>query len=41
MKLMRFNANFAEKKFIALEDYIAKMNPTSEKIYFIVGSSIE
>jgi HSP90 family molecular chaperone len=36
-KLLRFNSNFAGQAMISLDDYIAKMKPTQEKIYFVVG----
>lgn len=41
LKLMRFHANFAGTKNIAIEEYIAKMAPTQEKIYFLVSNSID
>lgn len=36
-KLLRFNSTFSGKDMIALDDYIEKMKPTQEKIYFIVN----
>lgn len=41
-KLLRFNATFAgNNKMVSLDDYIAKIKPTQEKIYFIVNPSYE
>ena len=36
-KLLRFNSTFSQSTLISLDDYIAKMKPTQEKIYFIVS----
>ena len=36
-KLLRFNSTFSGNNMISLDDYIAKMKPTQEKIYFVVG----
>lgn len=41
-KLLRFNANFSGgKELINLDDYLAKMKPGQEKIYFIVNPSFD
>jgi TNF receptor-associated protein 1 len=36
-KLLRFNSSWAGNALISLDDYIAKMKPTQDKIYFVVG----
>lgn len=36
LKLMRYNATFTNET-ISLEDYIKKMKPGQEKIYFVAG----
>lgn len=36
-RLLRFNASFSERSLVSLDDYVAKMKPTQEKIYFIVN----
>lgn len=38
---MRYNTNKSGDKLISLEEYIAKMKPGQEKIYFIVSNSTE
>jgi TNF receptor-associated protein 1 len=40
-KLLRFNSNFSSNNLISLDEYIAKMKPGQEKIYFIVNQSYE
>jgi TNF receptor-associated protein 1 len=40
-KLLRFNGNFSGNSLISLDDYLAKMKPTQDKIYFIVNPSID
>ena len=41
-KLLRFNTTFSGgKDFVNLDDYIAKMKPGQEKIYFLVNPSYE
>lgn len=40
-KLMRYNATFAGNQMVSLDDYIAKMKPGQEKIYFVVSPSLE
>lgn len=39
-KLMRYNASFAGNNLISIEDYIAKMAPAQEKIYFIFNNTV-
>ena len=36
-KLLRFNSTFSGQNVISLDDYVAKMKPGQEKIYFIVN----
>jgi HSP90 family molecular chaperone len=36
-RLLRFNASYSEKSLISLDDYVSKMKPTQDKIYFIVN----
>ena len=40
-RLLRFNVNYADsmKQWISLEDYIKKMKPGQNKIYFTFGQS--
>jgi molecular chaperone HtpG len=40
-KLLRFNSNFSKNQLIALDEYLEKLKPTQDKIYFIVNQSIE
>lgn len=40
-KLLRFNSNFSGQNFVSLDDYIAKMKPSQEKIYFIVNQQMD
>lgn len=40
-KLLRFNSTFSGNSMTSLDDYIAKMKPNQEKIYFVVGQSLE
>jgi len=38
---LRFNSTFAKNNYISLDDYISKMKPGQDKIYFLVSQSIE
>ena len=40
MQLIRYNSNFSEK-WITMEDYIKKMKPGQDKIFYILGNSKE
>lgn len=40
-RLARFNTTFSPKSLVSLEDYVAKMKPDQEKIYFIVNPTVE
>ncbi|CDW77637.1 molecular chaperone hsp90 [Stylonychia lemnae] len=40
-KLLRFNANFSKKELVSLDEYIEKMKPSQDKIFFIVNPQIE
>jgi HSP90 family molecular chaperone len=41
MRLCRFNSSFSKDELISLDEYIEKMKPGQEKIYFIVHTSLE
>lgn len=36
-KLLRFNANFSKQELVSLDEYIEKMKPSQDKIFFIVN----
>lgn len=40
-KLLRFNSNFSSNNMVSLDEYIAKMKPNQEKIYFIVNQNFD
>ena len=39
LKLMRYSSNFqeSEQNLVGLEDYVKKMKPGQQKIYFVFG----
>jgi molecular chaperone HtpG len=42
-RLLRYNANFTDKasEVVSLDDYVARMVPGQNKIYFAYGTSYE
>ena len=41
LKLLRFNSTFEEKQLVNLDDYVKKMKPGQQKIYYVSGTSRE
>lgn len=41
LKLLRFNSTFEEKQLVNLDDYVKKMKPGQQKIYYVSGTSKE
>lgn len=40
-KLLRFNSTFSTNNFISLDEYLEKIKPTQDKIYFVFSGSVE